>query len=63
MNFKTTYGLFAALLVLLGAAAWFLLVGPKAGDETLLLPGAKALSLKAANFDSLTIERTKPAAE
>lgn len=63
MNFKTTYGLFATLLVLLGVAAYFLLVGSKPGDETLLLPAGKALALKAANFDSLTIERTKPSEE
>ena len=63
MNFKTTYGLFATLLVLLGVAAYFLLVSPKPGEETLLLPAGKALSLKAANFDSLTIERTKPSEE
>jgi Domain of unknown function (DUF4340) len=61
MNFKTTYTLFAVLLILLGAAAYFLLVGPKQGEEGLLLTGAKGL--KAANFDSVTIERTKPTDE
>lgn len=61
MNFKTTYSLFAVLLVLIAAAAYFLLVGPKQGEEGLLLPSAKGL--KAANFDSVTIERTKPTDE
>lgn len=60
MNFKTTYGLFAALIVLLAAAAYFLFVGPRPGDEGLLLPGAKALALKTANIDSVIIERSKP---
>lgn len=63
MNFKTTYGLFGALLVLLaGAAIWFL-TGPKPGTEGLLLPAAKALQLKAKDFDTLTIEVKQPKAE
>src|SRR4051812_10994373 len=63
MNFKTTYGLFAVLIVVLGLAAWALLTGPKPGDEGLLLPGAKALKIEAKDIDTLTIERKKPQAE
>lgn len=58
MNFKTTYGLFAALVILLGLAALMLLTGGKPGDEGVLLPNAKALKLEAKDFDTLLIERT-----
>ena len=53
MNFKTTYGLFATLLVLLGVAAYFLLVGTKPGDETLLLPAGKALAERLAGMGQI----------
>jgi hypothetical protein len=57
MNFKTTYGLFAALVILLGLAALTLMTGGKPGDEGVLLPNAKALKLEAKDFDTLLIER------
>jgi len=58
MNFKTTYGLFAALVILLGLAALTLMTGGKPGDEGVLLPNAKALKLEAKDFDTLLVERT-----
>jgi hypothetical protein len=63
MNFKTTYGLFGALLALLVVAGVWFTTGPKPGTEGLLLPTAKALQLKAKDFDTLTIEIKKPKEE
>ncbi|MFL5329486.1 MAG: DUF4340 domain-containing protein [Gemmataceae bacterium] len=57
MNFKTTYALFGALIVILVIAAFMLLTGPKPGDEGLLLQGPAAEKLASKDFDTLTIER------
>lgn len=61
MNPKTIYGLFAALIGLLGVAAILLLTGGGSGDESLLLPAAK--SLKATDIETLVVERSAPKAE
>lgn len=55
MNFKTTYILFGALVILLAIAAVSLLTGPKKGEEDKLFPG-----LEAENVTRLVIERKQP---
>jgi hypothetical protein len=55
MNFKTTYFLFGALVLVLGLAAYSLLTGPKQGEEGKLLPG-----LDPAAVTRVTIERRLP---
>lgn len=63
MNQKTTYALFVTLLALLGAAGLILLSGNRPTDQTLLLPGPRALKLQAKDFDAVTIESTAPNAQ
>jgi len=63
VNFKTTYALFGALIVIIGIAAVMLMTGPKPGDESLLLQGPKSLKLAAKDFDTFTIERKAPQGE
>src|SRR6516225_9256999 len=55
MNFKTTYALFGALVLLLGIAAFSLLSGPKPGEEGKLLAG-----LEASAVTRVTIDRRQP---
>ncbi|MBX7105551.1 MAG: DUF4340 domain-containing protein [Gemmataceae bacterium] len=58
MSFKTTYGLFAILLLFLGVAAVMLFTGTKPADDAALLPGPRALKLVSKDFDKVTIEKT-----
>jgi hypothetical protein len=56
MNFKTTYILFGALVVLLAVAAVSLLTGPKPGEEGKLVRG-----IDAKDVTRVVVERHKPA--
>lgn len=60
MNFKTTYALFGAFLVILVIAGVWLLSGSKPGTENLLFPVAKAQKITAKDIDIVTIEVKKP---
>jgi hypothetical protein len=55
MNFKTTYILFGALVLLLGVAAYSLLTGPKPGQEGKLFP-----EIEASAVNRVVIERREP---
>jgi hypothetical protein len=55
MNFKTTYILFGALVLLLGVAAYSLLTGPKPGQEGKLFP-----DIETAAVNRVIVERRDP---
>src|SRR5262245_22924256 len=56
MNFKTTYILFGALVLLLGVAAFSLLTGPKPSEEGKLLAG-----IDPKDVTRVVVERRQPA--
>lgn len=63
MNLKTTYALFAALVLVLLVSAIVLMTGSPPGEENLLLPSAKALKLKADDVKRVVIEKKRPKEE
>src|SRR5262245_7412448 len=60
MNFKTTYILFGALLLLLAVAAVTLMTGPRPGEEGALLAGFKAAGIQAKDVTRIAIDRKLP---
>src|SRR5262245_25347241 len=63
MNLKTTYGFFAAFVIVLVVAGIWLMTGPKPGTENLLFPLAKAQKISAKDIDMVTIDIKKPKPE
>jgi hypothetical protein len=60
MNFKTTYVLFGALLLLLVVAAVSLMTGTKPGEEGRVLDSAAAADVTAKDVTSVTLDRRAP---
>src|SRR4051812_33963248 len=60
MNFKTTYVLFGALLLLLVIATVSLMTGGKPGEEGRVLASAAAADVTAKDVTSLTLDRHAP---